>query len=109
MARLTIFEKAEDYAAFMRVVDETRLIGSTTNLCHGSNAQSLAFFVVRPETSDQVREFFRRLTVMHTMRWHAHYKTGGTGHLYQGRFKSFPIQSDGHAVGRAEPGSCEFC
>lgn len=65
MARLTIFEKAEDYAAFMRVVDETRLIGSTTDLCHGSNAQSLAFFVVRPETSDQVREFFRRLTVMH--------------------------------------------
>jgi len=32
-------------------------------------------FVVRPETSDQVSEFFRRLTVMHTMRWHAHYET----------------------------------
>ena len=55
-------------------------------------------FVVRPETSDQVSEFFRRLTVMHTMRWHAHYKTGGTGHLYQGRFKSFPIQTDGHLL-----------
>lgn len=55
-------------------------------------------FVVRPETSDQVSEFFRRLTVMHTMRWHAHYKTGGTGHLYQGRFKSFPIQNDDHLL-----------
>jgi hypothetical protein len=43
-------------------------------------------------------EFFRRLTVMHTMRWHAHYKTGGTGHLYRGRFKSFPIQTDGHLL-----------
>ena len=32
------------------------------------------------------------------MRWHAHYETGGTGHLYQGRFKSFPIQSDGHLL-----------
>ena len=32
------------------------------------------------------------------MRWHAHYKTRGTGHLYQGRFKSFPIQSDGHLL-----------
>jgi len=30
------------------------------------------------------------------MRWHAHYHTRGTGHLYQGRFKSFPIQSDDH-------------
>ena len=54
--------------------------------------------VVRPETIDQVSEFFRRLTVMHTMRWHAQYKTGGTGHLYQGRFKSFPIQSDRHLL-----------
>ena len=35
---------------------------------------------------------------MHTMRYHAHYKTGGTGHLDQGRFKSFPIQSDEHLL-----------
>jgi putative transposase len=32
------------------------------------------------------------------MRWHAHFKPGGTGHLYQGRFKSFPIQTDGHLL-----------
>lgn len=43
-------------------------------------------------------EFFRRLKVMYTMRWHAHYTTGGTGHLYQGGFKSFPIQTDGHLL-----------
>ena len=55
-------------------------------------------FVVQPETSDHVSEVVRRLTVMHTMRWHAHDKTGGTGHLYQGRFKSFPIQTDGHLL-----------
>lgn len=30
------------------------------------------------------------------MRWHAHHQTRGTGHLYQGRFKSFPIQSNEH-------------
>ena len=33
-------------------------------------------FVVRPETSDQVSEFFCRRTVMHAMRWHAYNKTG---------------------------------
>jgi hypothetical protein len=38
------------------------------------------------------------ITVTHTMRWHAHFETGGTGHLYQGRFKSFPIQTDGHLL-----------
>ena len=30
------------------------------------------------------------------MRYNAHYHTTGKGHLYQGRFKSFPIQDDEH-------------
>lgn len=30
------------------------------------------------------------------MRYHAHYHTQGLGHVYQQRFKSFPIQSDEH-------------
>ncbi len=55
-------------------------------------------FVVQPTDDKQVSEFFRRLTVTHTMRWHAHYKTSGSGHLYQGRFKSFPIQDDEHLL-----------
>jgi putative transposase len=55
-------------------------------------------FVVRPTTDDQLTTFFRRLTLTHTMRWHAHYRTGGTGHLYQGRFKSFPVQTDEHLL-----------
>jgi putative transposase len=32
----------------------------------------------------------------HTQRWHAHDHHTGTGHLYQGRFKSFPIAEDDH-------------
>src|SRR5207247_973546 len=36
------------------------------------------------------------LTLTHTQRWHAHYHNVGTGHLYQGWFKSFPIQEDDH-------------
>jgi putative transposase len=36
------------------------------------------------------------LTLTHTQRWHAHHHTAGSGHLYQGRFKSFPVQSDEH-------------
>ena len=97
VARLTIFEKPADYEAFRRVLDETweivplPIFAMTVMPNHWH-------FVVRPSTDDQVSEFFQRLTVMHTMRYHAHYKTGGTGHLYQGRFKSFPIQSDEHLL-----------
>jgi len=32
----------------------------------------------------------------HTMRYHAHYHTSGMGHVYQQRYKSFPIQDDDH-------------
>ena len=97
VARLTIFEKPEDYAAFMRVVEETWEIVPLPVYAMVAMPNHW-HFVVRPETRDQVSEFFRRLTVMHTMRWHAHYKTSGTGHLYQGRFKSFPVQTDGHLL-----------
>ena len=31
-------------------------------------------------------------------RWHAHYHASGSGSLYQGRFKSFPIQQDDHLL-----------
>src|SRR5436190_2755271 len=30
------------------------------------------------------------------MHWHAHYDSTGTGHLCQGRFKSFPFQESDH-------------
>ena len=97
VARLTIFEKPDDYSAFMRVLDETWQIVPLPIFAMVAMPNHW-HFVVRPETADQVSEFFRRLTVMHTMRWHAHYKTGGSGHLYQGRFKSFPVQSDEHLL-----------
>lgn len=38
----------------------------------------------------------RWITVTHTQRWHAHRHTAGTGPVYQGRFKSFPVQTDEH-------------
>jgi putative transposase len=32
------------------------------------------------------------------MRWHAQYHTGGTGRLYQGRFKTFPMEEAEHLL-----------
>lgn len=36
------------------------------------------------------------LASTHTLRYHAHHQTRGGGHVYQGPFKSFPIQDDAH-------------
>lgn len=42
--------------------------------------------VLWPREDGELAAFVRRLTHTHTMRWHTHYGSAGTGHLYQGRF-----------------------
>jgi putative transposase len=42
------------------------------------------------------------VSMPHAARHHAHYRDTGTGHLYQGRFKSFPVQSDDHFLWSSE-------
>jgi hypothetical protein len=46
-------------------------------------------FVLWPEGDRDPTDFCRWLAPTHIMRWHAHYHTSGTDHIYQGRFKSF--------------------
>jgi putative transposase len=38
----------------------------------------------------------RLATGIHSKRWHAFHATTGTGCVYQGRFKAFPVQTDSH-------------
>src|SRR5437773_10857616 len=45
-------------------------------------------FVLWPEHDGDLSNFCRWLAHTHSMRWHAHYHTSGTGHIYQGRFKA---------------------
>jgi len=49
-----------------------------------------------PSADGQLPAFMHWLTVTHVRRWHAHRHTEGRGHLYQGTYKSFPVQDDGH-------------
>lgn len=52
--------------------------------------------VVRPETDRALAQFMGWIGVTHVRRHHQHYHTRGGGHLYQGRYKSFPVQDDRH-------------
>jgi len=53
-------------------------------------------FVLQLTKDGGVSDFLRWVSVTHTLRLHARYRTGGQGHIYQGRFKSFPVQNDEH-------------
>jgi putative transposase len=53
-------------------------------------------FVIWPEYDNQLSEFMHQLTTTHACRWRTFHETVGYGHLYQGPFKSFPVEEDGH-------------
>jgi putative transposase len=92
VARLPLFQKHGDFEAFERILalalekQRTRLL-SYPNHWH---------MVLWPSAEGELTAFLRWLTHTHTMRWHAHYHTSGTGHVYQGRFKAFPVEADDH-------------
>jgi putative transposase len=94
-ARLPIFDNDEDYVAFERVLAQAvaRYDMRLLAYCLMPNHFHLLLW---PREDGDLSLFMRWLTVTHTQRWHAHRKTAGSGHLYQGRFKSFPVQSDEH-------------
>ncbi len=95
VARLPLFEKPADYDAFERVLEEAQERHPTRILAYCLMPNHW-HFVLWPREDDELTAFLRWLTHTHTMRWHAHHQTRGTGHLYQGRFKSFPVQTDEH-------------
>jgi len=95
--RMRIFRKERDFEAFEEVIGQAkeRLPMRTLAWCVMPNHWH---FVLWPRGDGDLSEFMRWLTVTHTQRWHAAHRTSGTGALYQGRFKSFPIQQDEHLV-----------
>ena len=97
MGRARIFAKQRDFEAFEEVIGQAkeRVPMRVLAWCVLSNHWH---FVLWPQGDDDLSEFMRWLTVTHTQRWHAAHRTSGTGPLYQGRFKSFPIQEDDHLL-----------
>ncbi len=97
--RLRLFKKDGDFAAFEQVMSEAfervplRILGYVLMSNHWH-------FVVWPRQrrDGEVTDFFRWLTLTHSQRWHAHHGTSGMGHIYQGRFKSFPVAADDHLL-----------
>ena len=89
--RLRIFKKRQDFEAFESILAEgiERYAMRLCGYCIMSNHWHL---VLWPRDDGDLTNFMRWVTVTHTQRWHAAHGTSGTGHLYQGRFKSFPVQ-----------------
>jgi putative transposase len=89
---MTLFEDDGDYSAFERVLAQA---------CHRVAMRLLAYcvmpnhwhLVVWPRADGDLSRFMNWLTLTHTQRWHQHRHSVGNGHVYQGRFKSFPVET----------------
>jgi len=91
--RAEVFHKDGDYAAFLALVVEAsiRLPVPVLAYCLMPNHFHL---VVRPDGDGDLSRWMHWLTTAHARRYLRHY--GGSGHVWQGRFKAFPCQDDDH-------------
>jgi putative transposase len=95
VGRLPLFEEPADYAAFEQVLAEAQA-NSRLRIAAYCLMPTHWHLLLWPRQDGELSEVLRWITVTHTQRWHSHHDTAGTGPVYQGRFRSFPVQTDAH-------------
>jgi putative transposase len=92
-----LFEGPRCYREFLSLIAE---VADSTNMrilayCLMPNHWHMLLW---PRQDDDLRRYVQRLTTRHAHLWHLKRGSVGRGHLYQGRFKSFIVQDDGHLL-----------
>lgn len=84
-----------DYVAFLTLIGEAveRLPLRVLSYCLIPNHFHL---VLLPRDDGDLSRWMQWLLTAHVRRYHRHYH--GSGHVWQGRFKAFPIQRDEHLL-----------
>jgi putative transposase len=94
-ARQQVFHKAGDFDSFVRLFADAhqRVPMRILAYCLLPNHFHL---VLWPRGDGDVSRFMQWLLTTHVRRYHEHYHT--SGHVWQGRFKAFPIQENEHLL-----------
>ena len=92
---MRLFLKDGDFEAFERIIEQTLETRPMRILsyCLLSNHWHL---VLWPERDGDLAAFMQKLAITHARNWQVYRRRVGYGHLYQGRYKSFPIEDDEH-------------
>lgn len=91
----TVFHKDGDFAAFLDLMAEAnerlplRVLGYVLMPNH-------FHLVLWPVGDRDLSRWMQWLLTSHVRRYHRHYH--GSGHVWQGRFKAFPIEQDEHLM-----------
>lgn len=94
-ARADVFHKPADYVAFLDLLraGAARVRMRLLAYCLMPNHFHLALW---PRGEGDLSRFLQWLLTAHVRRYHRHYHS--SGHVWQGRFKAFPIQPDEHLL-----------
>ncbi len=94
-ARQDVFHEDDDYQRFIELLQEACACVPMRVLawCLMSNHFHL---VVWPHADGELSRWMRWLLTSHVRRYHSRYHS--IGHVWQGRFKAFPIQRDQHLL-----------
>ena len=79
------------------MIIEGALVKQPMRICSSCLMPNHWHFVLWPEHDDHPAAFMQRLTVTHVThvtRWQKHRQRVGEGPVCQGRFKSFPVETD---------------
>ena len=94
--RMKIFRKPGDYKAFIELIAQAKQRADIEifGFCLMPNHWHL---VVRPARDGDLARYFSWLTNTHVKRYRSHYRRT-SGHLYQGRYKSFAVEEDAYLL-----------
>jgi len=94
-AQVEVFHKDGDYRAFVELIGLAcqRVAMRVVADCIMPNHFHL---VLWPRSDGDLGRWMQWLLTAHVRRYHQHYRSNG--HLWQGRFKAFPIEQDNHLL-----------
>lgn len=91
--RQEVFHKDGDYHAFVNLIEEA-LDCFEIKLFAYCLMPNHFHFLLQPAKGEDLSKFMQWLMTSHVRRYHQHY--GTSGHVWQGRYKSFIVQEDEH-------------
>ena len=93
--RRTVFHKDGDFAAFVKLLRQAGERTPVRLLAYRlmPNHFHLALW---PRADGELSDYMMWLTTAHVRRYHQHHHS--SGHVWQGRFRAFPIQEDDHPL-----------
>jgi len=89
------FRSRHDFEAFQRCLVQT-LESTPMRVMAYCVMSDHWHLVLWPERDGDLAKFMMRLTITHVRRWLVHRGEVGSGHVYQGRYKSFAMANDDH-------------